>query len=88
MNGKRCQNENSLAPPHHAVTAYNVTRRECLALNQPVPPLMENDQPYFKQGLQYGRSIQHHLGAVNGLPLDYGIDTRKHGVHKVIFRVS
>jgi hypothetical protein len=44
---------------------------------QPFPPLMVQDQPYYRQGFQYGFSTEHHLGAVNGLPLDYGIETRK-----------
>ena len=38
---------------------------------------MVQDPPYYRQGFQYGLSTEHHLGAVNGLPLDYGIDTRK-----------
>ncbi len=51
-------------------------RRE-LRAQQPVPPFMVQDPPYHRIGFRYGLSTEHHLGAVNGLHLDYGIDSRK-----------
>jgi hypothetical protein len=55
-----------------------ITMPMCVLLApQPVPPLMVQDQPYYRQGFQYGFSTEHHLGAVKGLLLDYGIDTHK-----------
>jgi hypothetical protein len=64
------------ARAHATITMPRRERRERLA-QQPVPPSMVQDPPYYRQGFQYGLSMEHHLGAVNGLPLDYGIDTRK-----------
>ena len=46
-------------------------------LEDPVPPVPVQLPPYHRTNFRDASNIEHHLGQVNNVRLDYGIETRK-----------
>ena len=63
-------------PKHKKSRARTLVRRKLMKLAQSIPPIRQQNPPYRRKVFRYGFPEVYQLGAVNGVPLNYGIDSR------------